>query len=136
MLRSLSEMGLHLAIVSSNREDTIRRILGPDTARLIATYSCGAALFGKARKFRQVLRRTGFRPDEAIAIGDEVRDIQAARRTGLASGAVGWGYATPELLREHRPTLEFGSVAEIAQRLAGPRQAIGESAGLAPGADA
>lgn len=117
LLRSLSAHGLHLAIVSSNREDTIRRVLGPEISQLIGTYACGAALFGKARKIRAVLRRTGIGPDRAIAIGDEVRDIEAARRAGVASGAVAWGYATPELLSRHRPTLTFASVEEIADRL-------------------
>jgi phosphoglycolate phosphatase len=117
MLQSLSARGFHLAIVSSNGEDTIRRVLGPETSQLIGTYACGAALFGKARRIRAVLRRTGIGPDRAIAIGDEVRDIEAARRAGIASGAIAWGYATPELLSRHRPTLAFASVEEIADRL-------------------
>jgi hypothetical protein len=40
-----------------------------------------------------------------ICIGDETRDIEAARATGLASGAVTWGYAKPAILAEHaRPS--------------------------------
>ena len=50
MLAELFAMGVPLAVLSSNREDTVRRVLGSDNARRIARYACGAALFGKARR--------------------------------------------------------------------------------------
>ncbi|WP_207478618.1 HAD hydrolase-like protein [Arenibaculum pallidiluteum] len=123
MLRRLSENGIVLAIVSSNAEATIRRVLGPRTADLISFYESRAALFGKAAKFARVLRRSRMPSTDAIAIGDEARDIHAARRTGLAAGAVCWGYAAPELLRSLHPDLVFEQVAEITQALVGGERA-------------
>lgn len=118
MLRRLRDRGVAVAIVSSNAEANIRRVLGPDNAALVDRYACKAGLFGKAAKIRAVLRQAGVQPAQAICVGDEVRDIQAALAVGAASGAVAWGYATPELLRAHNPTLFFGSVEEMATRLA------------------
>lgn len=118
MLRTLTERGMALAVVSSNSEDNVRRIFGPDCAGLIGCYECGASIFGKAPKFRRVLERTGMAPGEAICIGDEARDIEAAAEAGLASGAVTWGYATAELLERMGPTMLFGSMGEILDRLA------------------
>lgn len=57
LLRALKARGLTLAIVSSNGEDTIRRVLGPELAGLVSHYGCGASVFGKAAKFRSVMRR-------------------------------------------------------------------------------
>jgi succinyl-CoA synthetase alpha subunit len=34
-----------IALVSSNREDVARRVLGPDCAGLIGHYACGAGVF-------------------------------------------------------------------------------------------
>lgn len=119
LLRTLAEQGVTLAIVSSNAEDNVRRILGPENAALIAHYECGASLFGKRSRFRRVLRRAGIPAAETIAIGDETRDIEAAALEGLASGAVEWGYATPDLLRRHNPTLMFDSVERMAAVLTG-----------------
>src|SRR4051812_1838424 len=99
LLARLSGSGVTLAIVSSNTEETIRRILGPENAARIAWYECGASLYGKAAKFRRVVKRSGVSPDRAICIGDEARDIEAAAQAGLSSGAVTWGYATEALLR-------------------------------------
>ena len=56
-------------------------------------------------------------PASAIAIGDEVRDIEAARAAGMACGAVAWGYAAPETLRALRPDLLFERMEDIALAL-------------------
>jgi phosphoglycolate phosphatase len=119
MLAALNGHGMRLAVVSSNAEANVRRILGPGHAALIDHYDCGAALFGKAKKLRSVARRAGVPPDRVIVIGDETRDIEAARAAGMDSAAVGWGYATPEALAEVGPTLACASVDELVARLSG-----------------
>jgi phosphoglycolate phosphatase len=117
MLRTLREGGLRLALVSSDTEANARAQLGPANAALISEFACGAALFGKAAKFRRVLRRAGVPPASAIAIGDEVRDIEAARAAGIACGAVTWGYAAPETLSALQPDLVFERMEDIAPSL-------------------
>ena len=113
LLESLSQNGIELAIVSSNGDDNIRRILGPASAGLIRYYECGASIFGKGSKFRRVLKRSGFAPEHVISIGDETRDIEAARSAGLATGAVTWGYATADVLRSYQPTWMFDEMDDI-----------------------
>ncbi|MFH5925291.1 HAD hydrolase-like protein [Roseomonas xinghualingensis] len=117
MLRELSAQGAVLAIVTSNEEATVCRILGPELAGLFAMMECRALLFGKAPLMRRVLRRTGLPAEAAIAIGDEARDIEAARKAGIASGAVAWGYATPELLRSRNPTIFLERMEDVAGAL-------------------
>jgi phosphoglycolate phosphatase len=117
MLRALANGGVRLALVSSDSEANARRQLGKANAALFSDFACGASLFGKAAKFRRVLRRARVAPGHAIAIGDEVRDIEAARAAGIACAAVTWGYAAPETLRALRPELVFERIDEIAPRL-------------------
>ncbi len=112
MLQELSQAGIVIAMVSSDSESNVRRALG-DHAGLIAQFACGASIFGKAAKFRKVLKRTGIAAEDAIAIGDEVRDGEAAAQAGIDFGAVSWGYATPEALRRLSPARVFDSVADI-----------------------
>ncbi|UPT62341.1 MAG: HAD hydrolase-like protein [Hyphomonadaceae bacterium JAD_PAG50586_4] len=114
MLRTLHGAGAKLAIVSSNSEITVRRAIGPEDAALISCFGCNASMFGKASKFRQALKQTGVAPPRAITIGDETRDIEASRKAKIACGAVGWGYATPALLRTHNPDYLFDAPADIA----------------------
>jgi phosphoglycolate phosphatase len=49
----------------------------------------------------------------AIYVGDETRDIEAARAAGAASGAVVWGYAAAEALLGLNPTIVFHDVEQL-----------------------
>ena len=118
MLRELKDAGALLAIVSSDAESNVRRTLGADITGLVDHYACGASLFGKRIKFRQVLRRSGVSADGAIAIGDELRDAEAARRAGIAFGAVAWGYTSIDALQSVTPAHVFFDVEEITAKLA------------------
>jgi len=113
LLTWLAERNVAIAIVTSNSEANVRRILGEVNSRRINDYACGASLLGKASKFNAVIKRQGARADRTIAIGDEARDIEAARKAGVAAGAVTWGYATIELLRAHQPDYLLSSMGDI-----------------------
>ncbi|NNB98439.1 HAD hydrolase-like protein [Corallococcus exiguus] len=113
MLEQLEARGLTLAVVSSNAEENVRRVLGPVASARIRHYACGAGLFGKRTKFRKVLKAAGVRPGEALSVGDEVRDIEAAAAEGIATAAVTWGYATEALLRSRAPTVVFTRLDEL-----------------------
>ena len=116
MLQGLHDAGVMLALVSSDAEDNARRQLCASAA-LFSQLACGASIFGKAAKFRSVLRRARVAPDRVIAIGDEVRDIEAARATGIRCGAATWGYAARDALLAMRPDAVFERVSDIATAL-------------------
>jgi phosphoglycolate phosphatase len=103
-------------LVSSDNEVNARRQLG-EAASMFSHFDCGASLFGKAAKFRRVLKRTGVAPSQVISIGDELRDIEAARAAGIACGAVMWGSAAPKALRALGPDMVFERMEDIAARL-------------------
>jgi len=114
-LAALRENGTRLAIVSSNSEQNVRRIIGGELADRIAFYGCGASLFGKASKLRSAIRHCSADRERTIYVGDETRDIEAARAARTASGAVLWGYAAPEALLALDPTVVFHDVARLGQ---------------------
>lgn len=113
MLRRLASGGVKVAVVSSNSEATVRAVLGAELSGLVSHYGCGASVFGKASKFRAVIRKAGVAEADVLCVGDEVRDIEAARKAHLATGAVTWGYATPEILRAQRPSAVFETPRDI-----------------------
>src|SRR5262249_4174613 len=114
LLRRLAGHGVVLGVVSSNSAANVRRILGPEAAALVEHYACGAALFGKAAKFRALVRRARVKPSETLCIGDETRDIEAAREAGFASGAVAWGCAPAALRAAAAPPWLFETPADTA----------------------
>jgi phosphoglycolate phosphatase len=119
LLQSLAEQGAVLAVLSSNSCQNIHQVLGPENTALISYYECGVAIFGKPAKIRKLLKISGVQPDEAILIGDEIRDLEAARAVPIASGAVSWGYARVEALQAHAPSEFFDSVSEIVEKIGG-----------------
>jgi phosphoglycolate phosphatase len=117
MLDGLAERGVVLAVVTSNAEANVRRVLGPAHEGRIAHYACGAPLFGKRSRFRRVLRAARTPPEAAFAVGDELRDLEAARAEGIPFGAVAWGYATPEALKLGGAAEVFAAPADILAHL-------------------
>lgn len=113
VLQGLAARGIRRAIVTSNSVDNVRQVLGPGNAALIDHYACGAAIFGKRSKLRDVLRDSGIPAHEALCIGDEIRDLEAAHAEGIAFGGVAWGYTNPESLRAHGPQVMFTRMEEI-----------------------
>ena len=116
MLAAVQGGGVAIAVVSSNDEKNVRRVLG-EAAAHVAHFACGASLFGKAAKIRGVLKAVPVEPQGAILIGDEARDADAARDVGIDCGLVAWGYADPAFLRSLSPTLFFERMHEIAPAL-------------------
>jgi phosphoglycolate phosphatase len=118
-LAGLSAAKLRVALVSSNAEATVRNILGERHARCVTRFACGASLFGKARIFRRVVHAEGVRQDRVLVIGDETRDMEAARQAGLACAAVTWGYATTAALAACGPDHLAAGFDELAALVIG-----------------
>ena len=113
VLRAIAAKGVKIAVVSSNAEINVRRALGPELSAQVAAWSCGAGMFGKAKHFRDVLRELKVAPERALAVGDEIRDIEAAREVGLKTAAVAWGFGMKPALEAAGPDLLFETVGEF-----------------------
>lgn len=107
VLRYLAKEGVRLAVVSSNAEHNVRTVLGPELAELVCCFECGMSVFGKARRIRAVLRSQQVLPADAIYVGDQGTDAEAARKAAVDFGAVHWGYASIEALRAYGCADEF-----------------------------
>ena len=114
MLQHLAQSGITLAVVSSNSIENVRAVLGK-YATHIAYFECGIDLFGKRHKLRHLGAVSGLQRHEMLCVGDELRDIEAARAEKLACGVVGWGYARFDVLLAQAPDEAFASVAELAR---------------------
>lgn len=113
MLHALDRAGVTLVVVSSNSHDNVQRMLGPTLTDLIDHFACGAGIFGKAAKFRKLLKQLGLKPTQALAIGDELRDLEAANRVKIPFGAVAWGYTHVDALRAATPAWVFDAPRDI-----------------------
>ena len=111
---TLAQSGAVMALVSSNAEANVRRILGDTTCACFDALECGTDLFGKTAKLRRLLKRFDCEPAASILVGDELRDVEAARAAGMKAGSVAWGYNHPDALRAASPDVFFETPAQLA----------------------
>nr|WP_294809653.1 HAD-IA family hydrolase [uncultured Sphingomonas sp.] len=121
LLERLADTGVKIALVTSNSEANARKILGEEHAARIDFYACGSSLFGKAPKFRRVLKKMGIPAAQALAVGDETRDVDAAREVGMRAGSVLWGYASEAVLTALQPDALFRKPQDIIDYVAAHR---------------
>lgn len=115
MLNALHAAGVKIAVVSSNAEATVRTVI-EDHAH-IDFYECDVGFFDKKTRYERVIELARTSASRTIAIGDEGRDIDAARSAGLTVGAVSWGFATEDYLACLKPDFLFDTVAAIEELL-------------------
>ncbi|WP_213806721.1 HAD hydrolase-like protein [Granulicella sp. dw_53] len=115
-LKTLHEMGLTLAMLTSNSIENVTTVLGLRNLARFNLVECGTSIFGKAHKLRRLVSKSGYAPAESLYVGDEIRDIQAAKRASVPFIAAGYGYTLPEALLQagaRRCVAEIGEISEL-----------------------
>lgn len=104
VLHELHEEGFRLFIISSNSQPNVLTFIENNKLEdcFDAIYG-GIGLFSKARAIRKVMWRNKLKSKDTYYIGDEVRDINAAKRARVKSIAVEWGYNDSLALEKQHP---------------------------------
>jgi phosphoglycolate phosphatase-like HAD superfamily hydrolase len=118
MLHSLKRSGYKIGIVSSNSVENISMVLQKHHVEHLFSFIDSSSVFGKGRAIRASLRANYIRREEAIYVGDEIRDIDAARKGQIPSIAVTWGFNHADTLGRHQPDYLVNKPQEILQLLA------------------
>lgn len=119
VLAALHASGVRLGILSSNNEDNIRRALRANGVEESFAFVVGyPKLFGKGRALKRILKAERMAKADVLYVGDEVRDLEASRKAGVAVAAVTWGFHTEPLLRAHNPDYLVTGPEELARVVA------------------
>lgn len=70
-------------------------------------------IFSKAQAIKKVTKREGINLSQAIYVGDEVRDIEAAKKIKLPIISVVWGYNGRAILESYKPNFLATKVSDI-----------------------
>ena len=117
-LRELRALGFALGIITSNTEVNVQIFLRSHGLELFDFVRCSSKLLGKARMIRSVIRRQHVRAADILFVGDETRDIEAAKKAGIRIAAVTWGYNSRRSLEAMKPDFVFESPQELVAMLA------------------
>lgn len=112
-LLQLKKGGFSLCMLTSNSEENIRKFLKANISTEFDFVFSGSSLFGKSRIIRNLLKAVHLRPSEAIYVGDETRDIDAARKAGIRVIAITWGINSRKVLQDKSPDFLVDSPAEL-----------------------
>jgi phosphoglycolate phosphatase len=103
-LHQLQHKGYSLGIITSNLEKNVITFLqNNELDHLFKQIYCDTSLFGKDRVINQIIRQNKLKRDDIIYVGDETRDIMAARKSQIKVIAVGWGFNSPKILAKYEP---------------------------------
>jgi len=93
-----------LAIITSNTPDVVRAFLAAyGLEHCFMSIDGGGTLFRKGKLIVRCLDQHQFVPEQTVYVGDEVRDVDAARFAGIRSVAVTWGFNNRDALAAANP---------------------------------
>lgn len=106
----------HIGILSSNSKENILRFLEiNEFPTLFDFIYTEAALFSKSKTINKILKQEKVQPEECIYVGDETRDIEAAKRSHVRVVAVSWGFNAKEVLAEQNPDYLIDQPRELVE---------------------
>ena len=103
VLLGLKKRGFQLGIITSNSRENVLGALEKNGLPDIFTFIYSGSTFGKHKVINRWLKREHINVEEVVYVGDEIRDIDAAKKTGIKVIAVGWGFNSPQALAAHNP---------------------------------
>lgn len=104
VLRELKQKSYQLYIITSNSKSNVSLVLERyDLISLFNNIYSGLTLFGKHKMINHLLYHEKVSPDHAVYVGDETRDINAAKKSKIKSIAVSWGFNSTQVLNQHHP---------------------------------
>ncbi len=95
-----------LGILTTNSEENARKFLSINNlSKYFSFVHSELNLFGKHKKLKKILSEYSLAPEQTCYVGDETRDIEAAKKVGIKSIAVTWGYESREILSKLEPDM-------------------------------
>lgn len=113
-LLALRDRGYRLGIVTTNtRENVSAFVRAADWEGRFDFIDASNRLFGKHRALSRAIEREGLARQQVAYVGDETRDVEAARRAGVTSIAVAWGFNKASALAAIAPDVLVHQPAEL-----------------------
>lgn len=99
----LKNKGYVLGILTSNSQENVVSFIDKNDLDFFSLIFSERSLFGKSNVIKTLLKNQNLKPEEVIYIGDETRDIEAAKRNNIQIIAVCWGFNSKKILQEQNP---------------------------------
>jgi len=114
VIQKLHADGIPLYVLSSNSTENVHAYLRRhDLQKYFVGAYGGASLLGKAPRLLKLVEEEELDVSHTWYIGDEIRDVSAARAVGFKIASVTWGYNTHTVLALKEPDALVDTPAEL-----------------------
>ena len=103
----------NLGIITSNTEENVTQFLVKNKIDFFDFIHTGKNVFGKSHVINKILKQYSFAKNDVCYVCDEVRDVEAARKSGISSIAVTWGYNSKDALLKENPDFMVDTPEEL-----------------------
>ena len=104
ILPAMRSRAKSFGVLTSNAETNVDLFLRAHGLRDHFDFiSSTSRLTGKSAHLRAIRKTFSLHAAEMLYVGDEIRDIKAAKKAGIAMAAVTWGFNSPESLQGEAP---------------------------------
>ena len=105
LLEQLYNAKFTLGILTSNSVENVEKWLNINNMRYLFTFiHTESNYFSKQYLIKKTLKKYKIDKTKAIYIGDETRDIDAAKKNNISSVAVTWGYNSEKAILKYEPS--------------------------------
>lgn len=103
LLNELYNSGYNLNIITSNSVENVSLFLNKHKMNYFNHIYSDKSLFGKHIVISKFLKKYQVKHEDSIYVGDEIRDIEAARKAQIKIIAVSWGFNSEDALIRYSP---------------------------------
>ena len=117
-LLKIKSLGHKIGILTSNSSKNVTDFLQHNELNFFDFISTTSKIWSKNWGLKNIIDDNGLELSDVIYIGDETRDIGAAKKAGIRSAAVTWGYNSRKALKAQNPDYLLHSPKELLQLFA------------------
>jgi HAD superfamily hydrolase (TIGR01662 family) len=104
VIETLKYQGYRVGIITKNDLEIVKKILEKTNIQ-VDFLEKDDTFFKKEKSIKKTMTKQNISPEEVVYVGDELRDIEAARKAGIRIISICWGFNARELLEKNNKVI-------------------------------
>ena len=109
----MKERGCKIGILTTNTEENVIKFLESNKLNIFDFLYSGKSVFGKGKVLKKLITKNNLKKERVFYVGDEVRDMNAGKKSKVITVAVSWGFNSKEALKKEKPDYLIDSPSEL-----------------------
>jgi phosphoglycolate phosphatase len=103
ILPLIKQANVQMGILTTNSRENVERFLKVNSMEIFDFIHSTSRVWGKNHGLRKLMQQNQLTAEDLLYVGDETRDIEAAKKEGIKVIAVTWGYNSHAILETFSP---------------------------------